>query len=307
MKHPWRHHPGVRTGKDLTLGERAADRMRNVMGSWPFVFGFILIMVIWAGTNSYFLKNVLDHKPFDPYPYILLNLFLSMLAGLQGAILLIAAKRADAIAAEQAMHHLQISEKTDKNTEDIQKLLATNTQLTQDVHTLVMDIHQGLHVGGVLIGKGVPAHSANQSHHYMMHYPEHPAREDDPHYKDFHHYHEKTRPTARCYIGERIGFEDCRDDKGNLCPPPESGGEQPGLELHHAHIEFSLQNGVNLTALEVDYPGISNADEVGAWVESAPNFRWLCSFHHRGAAGAHSATHSDWEASQYIEGLITAY
>jgi len=35
----WHKHPGVRSGADLTLGERAADRMRNVMGSWPFVFG----------------------------------------------------------------------------------------------------------------------------------------------------------------------------------------------------------------------------------------------------------------------------
>jgi len=41
----WHKHPAVRTGDQLTLGERAADRMRNVMGSWPFVVGFFTVMV----------------------------------------------------------------------------------------------------------------------------------------------------------------------------------------------------------------------------------------------------------------------
>ena len=67
--------------------------MRNIMGSWPFVFSFFAVMILWAGGNTYFLQRVIHHKAFDPYPYILLNLFLSMLAGVQAAALLIAAKR----------------------------------------------------------------------------------------------------------------------------------------------------------------------------------------------------------------------
>lgn len=150
----------------------------------------------------------------------------------------------------------------------------------------------------------VPAHSAPQTHRYVVHFPPHPARTSDPHYKDFNAYHKKTRATARCFIGESVGFDDCRDAKGVPCPPPADGGEQAGLELHHAHVEFSLQNGISLTALEKDYPGISNPDEVGDWVESAQNFRWLCVFHHRGPGGAHTASHSDWEAERYVMGLI---
>ena len=84
----------------LSRGERAADVMRNSMGSWRFVAGFIVFMLLWAAMNSW----VLSSRGWDPYPYILLNLFLSMLAGLQGAILLIAAKRQDAIAAAMAQH-----------------------------------------------------------------------------------------------------------------------------------------------------------------------------------------------------------
>lgn len=151
----------------------------------------------------------------------------------------------------------------------------------------------------------VAAHSQGETHHYIMHFPPHPAREDDPHYVDFHHYHTTHRAAARCYIGERIGFGDCKDDHLQPVPPPPAGGEQAGLELHHAHVEFSLQNGVSLAALEKDYPGISDPTAVGEWVESEPNFRWLCAWHHRGAAGAHTASHSDWEASQYVQGLIS--
>jgi hypothetical protein len=149
----------------------------------------------------------------------------------------------------------------------------------------------------------VAAHTQAQSHRYYMHFPPHPARKDDPHYVDFNAYHKRTRATARCWIGERIGYSFCKDAQGNLAPAPATGA-QPGLELHHAHVEFSLQNGISLTALEHDYPGISDPDSVGAWVESGANFRWLCAWHHRGASGAHTAAHADWEASQYIEGLI---
>ena len=150
----------------------------------------------------------------------------------------------------------------------------------------------------------VPGHEAAQSHRYVVHFPPHPARTSDPHYADFNAYHHRTRATARCYVGERVGWGDCRDAQGKPCPPPEGPGQQPGLELHHAHVEFSLQNGVSLAALEKDYPGISDPDQVGSWIESDANFRWLCVFHHRGPGGAHTASHSDWEAQQYVFGLI---
>jgi len=134
----WHKHPAVRSGDQLTLGERAADRMRNTMGSWPFVFCFFAIMVIWALVNTVLFHRVLQHKAFDPYPYILLNLFLSMLAGVQAAALLIAAKRADTIASEIAIH-------TEKNTEDLKGLMQENTAMTLQVKKntdLLEEIHR---------------------------------------------------------------------------------------------------------------------------------------------------------------------
>jgi len=131
----WHKHPGVRTGDQLRLGERAADTMRNGMGSWPFVFGFFAFMIAWAVANSAFhLAGSHGKHGFDPYPYILLNLFLSMLAGIQAAALLIAAKRADQISAEIALH-------TERNTDDIKALLQQNTELTQALRELTQDVH----------------------------------------------------------------------------------------------------------------------------------------------------------------------
>jgi uncharacterized membrane protein len=101
----WRRHPGVRSGDQLTLGERSADRMRNSMGSWAFVFGACGFLAVWMIFNV-----VLDQatgRTFDPYPFILLNLVLSCVAALQGAILLIAAKRSDQISSELAQHDYQ--------------------------------------------------------------------------------------------------------------------------------------------------------------------------------------------------------
>ena len=115
--------------------------MRSIMGSWRFVFGFFAVMILWAIANSiFYLGGKNGHHGFDPYPYILLNLFLSMLAGVQAAALLIAAKRSDGIASEIAMH-------TEHNTDDIKKLLAENTALTLAVKRntdLLDEIHRHL-------------------------------------------------------------------------------------------------------------------------------------------------------------------
>ena len=131
----WHRHPGVRSGEQLTLGERAADKVRNGMGSWPFVITFLVTMGIWAIVNSvFYLGGTHNKHGFDPYPYILLNLMLSMVAGLQGAILLIAAKRADQISSELAVH-------TYENTQGIKALLQQNTDLTAAVQDLTSEIH----------------------------------------------------------------------------------------------------------------------------------------------------------------------
>ena len=138
----------------------------------------------------------------------------------------------------------------------------------------------------------VAAHDQAVTHHYLMHFPPHPARADDPHYADFEAYRRRTKATAVCAFAQRRGGDTSECDGG--------------LELHHSHIEFSLQNGVDLALLEHDYPGVSDPGQVGAWIESADNLQWLCSRHHRGPGCVHTASASDFEAEHYVRGLITA-
>ena len=136
----------------------------------------------------------------------------------------------------------------------------------------------------------VPSHDQKVTHSYTVHYPEHEPRKSDPHYRDFNAYRRKTYKTARCAMGiQRGDFTEC---------------DGP-LELHHAHVEFALQNGVDLKWLEQSYPGISDPDAVGAWIESAANLTWLCAKCHRGHGGIHVASASDWEAEKFVRGLIS--
>lgn len=71
-----------------TFGERVADRVAAVGGSWRFIICFGIVLVIWMVANSFMLA-----KAFDPYPYILLNLVLSCLAAVQAPIIMMSQNR----------------------------------------------------------------------------------------------------------------------------------------------------------------------------------------------------------------------
>lgn len=77
--------------KDATFGQRAADAVARFGGSWAFIMLFALVLIFWVLLNSYILVNY--NKAFDPYPYILLNLFLSMLASIQAPVILMSQNR----------------------------------------------------------------------------------------------------------------------------------------------------------------------------------------------------------------------
>jgi uncharacterized membrane protein len=88
------------------------------MGSWGFVFAALFFLAGWMTGNR--------GNGFDPYPFILLNLILSCLAAMQGAILLIAARRSDQISAELALHDYEIDTRA---AELIQAVKATTDAL----------------------------------------------------------------------------------------------------------------------------------------------------------------------------------
>ncbi|MEN2435326.1 DUF1003 domain-containing protein [Weeksellaceae bacterium A-14] len=71
------------------LGDRLADRVANFGGSWKFILFFSGFLILWIGINALFLHN----KGFDPYPFILLNLFLSCVAALQAPVIMMSQNR----------------------------------------------------------------------------------------------------------------------------------------------------------------------------------------------------------------------
>ena len=77
--------------EQMTFGQKMADKVASFGGSWVFISIFACVMVIWILLNSFILLKL--NSSFDPYPYILLNLVLSMLAAIQAPIILMSQNR----------------------------------------------------------------------------------------------------------------------------------------------------------------------------------------------------------------------
>jgi uncharacterized membrane protein len=77
--------------EEATFWDRLADRVAAVGGSWTFIFGFFTLMMVWVVLNVALLKPF--HLEFDPYPFIFLNLMLSMVAAIQAPVIMMSQNR----------------------------------------------------------------------------------------------------------------------------------------------------------------------------------------------------------------------
>ena len=102
-------NPETEFDAGLTLGQRAADRIAAFGGSWVFIGIFALVMLSWMLLNSY----VLAARPFDPYPYILLNLVLSCLAAVQAPVIMMSQNRQEARDRQRSLHDYQVNLKAE--------------------------------------------------------------------------------------------------------------------------------------------------------------------------------------------------
>ncbi len=75
--------------KGLTIGQKIADKVASFGGSWTFILSFTIFLILWMITNVF----ILTRKPFDPYPFILLNLLLSTLAAIQAPVIMMSQNR----------------------------------------------------------------------------------------------------------------------------------------------------------------------------------------------------------------------
>lgn len=95
----------------LTFGQRLADRVASSGGSWSFILLFCAVLVSWVVINTFILARY--HEAFDSYPYILLNLVLSMLAALQAPIIMMSQNRQSARDRLEATHDYEVNLKAE--------------------------------------------------------------------------------------------------------------------------------------------------------------------------------------------------
>lgn len=102
-------NPEINFEANLTLGQRLADGIAAFGGSWSFILVFSVILLFWMLVNTY----VLVAHPFDPYPFILLNLVLSALAAIQAPVIMMSQNRQEARDRLRAMHDYQVNLKAE--------------------------------------------------------------------------------------------------------------------------------------------------------------------------------------------------
>lgn len=104
-------NPSHEVEEKLTLGQRLADRIAIFGGSWTFILLFMAVLLAWIILNSVILVKFRD--PFDPYPYIFLNLILSMLAALQAPVIMMSQNRHAAKDRVAAEHDYEVNLKSE--------------------------------------------------------------------------------------------------------------------------------------------------------------------------------------------------
>jgi len=102
-------NPNIDFEANRTPGQRLADTIATFGGSWTFISIFGVFILIWMGLNTWLLAT----RPFDPFPYILLNLVLSTLAALQAPVIMMSQKRQEARDRAQSVHDYQINLKAE--------------------------------------------------------------------------------------------------------------------------------------------------------------------------------------------------
>jgi uncharacterized membrane protein len=105
----------------LTIGQKAADFIARFGGSWTFIIIFFFFLFVWMGINAWLIMK----KPFDPYPFILLNLVLSCLAAIQAPVILMSQNRQAERDRIDAKYDHQVNRKAEREIQFIQKDLAS--------------------------------------------------------------------------------------------------------------------------------------------------------------------------------------
>lgn len=101
-----------------TFGQKASDKLTKWVGSWPFIIIFIIYIIIWIALNIYAIIN-----QWDPYPFILLNLTLSILAAILLPIILMSQNIESQKDRARAQYDYALNKKAEKEIQEVKKQL----------------------------------------------------------------------------------------------------------------------------------------------------------------------------------------
>jgi uncharacterized membrane protein len=121
MKKPVHHSPTWyrKHRENLSFGQKIADKLANLMGSWPFIITQTIIIFLWVGLNLY---AYVQH--WDPYPFILLNLLFSTQAAYAAPIIMMSQNRQNERDRAQALADFETNQKAEQEIEDLQVSLS---------------------------------------------------------------------------------------------------------------------------------------------------------------------------------------
>jgi len=132
----------------LTFGDRLADRVARFGGSWAFIISFGAFLFVWMVINSIALLR----RPFDPYPFILLNLILSSIAALQAPVIMMSQNRQEAKDRLRAEHDYRVNLKAELEirllSERIDALVNHQWQRLLEIQRIQLELMEGLDAPG---------------------------------------------------------------------------------------------------------------------------------------------------------------
>lgn len=130
-----RHPINVRhMGEERTTGEQIADAVAARVGSWPFIIVQSFLLMLWIVANGLLIRDWLGGKPFDPYPFILLNLTLSFQAAYTGPVVLMSQNRQAARDRDEAEHDYEVNREA---LDLLRQVHEEQTKLREDVGRVI--------------------------------------------------------------------------------------------------------------------------------------------------------------------------
>src|SRR5215472_9087729 len=127
-------NPNEVIDEQTTMGERIADLVARFGGSWAFIILFSIILTVYASINV-----ILDKKAWDPYPFILLNLFLSMLAAVQAPVIMMSQNRQDANDRLRSELDFEVNRRAETEIQGLARKLSSIDERIDDLADLVRE------------------------------------------------------------------------------------------------------------------------------------------------------------------------